>query len=51
MANCLLKLGDMAKNLDDLDRAKAFWIEAHSCFERSSQPEGMTQINNRLANP
>jgi tetratricopeptide (TPR) repeat protein len=51
MANCLLKLGDMAKNLGDLDRAKALWIEAHSCFERSSQPEGMTQINNRLANP
>ncbi|KAJ7142573.1 hypothetical protein C8R44DRAFT_725913 [Mycena epipterygia] len=48
-ADCMLHLGDIAKNRGDLRMAVELWKEAHPLFERSSQVKDMVQIDTRLA--
>ncbi|KAJ6591297.1 hypothetical protein DFH09DRAFT_1139222 [Mycena vulgaris] len=46
-ADCLLRLGDLAKGEDGIDAA-AFWEQALPLYERSSQEDGVCQCNERL---
>ncbi|KAJ7131148.1 hypothetical protein C8R44DRAFT_731413 [Mycena epipterygia] len=48
-ADCMLRLGDIAKNRGDLVKASELWKEAHPLFERSSQAKDMAKIDTRLA--
>jgi hypothetical protein len=48
-AECMLRLGDIAKAHDDLPKAVKFWEAARSLFERSSQTKQMQDIDERLA--
>ncbi|KAJ7123534.1 hypothetical protein C8R44DRAFT_735180 [Mycena epipterygia] len=48
-AQCLLRLGDIARHRGDLAQAQDLWKEAHPLFERSSQANNMAQIDTRLA--
>ncbi|KAJ7131112.1 hypothetical protein C8R44DRAFT_731378 [Mycena epipterygia] len=47
--DCMLRLGDIAKNRGDLSKAVELWKEAHPLFERSSQAKDMAKIDTRLA--
>ncbi|KAJ7760125.1 hypothetical protein DFH07DRAFT_772009 [Mycena maculata] len=49
-AECMLRLGDLAKNQGDLAMAKRFWTEAQPLFERSLQAKYVTQCDTRLTN-
>ncbi|KAJ7116852.1 hypothetical protein C8R44DRAFT_854592 [Mycena epipterygia] len=48
-ADCMLRLGDIAKNGGDLVKAGELWKEARPLFERSSQDKEMAKIDTRLA--
>jgi hypothetical protein len=48
-AKCMLQLGDIAKEHDDLCKAVGFWDAARPLFERSSQTKQMQDIDDRLA--
>ncbi|KAJ7142594.1 hypothetical protein C8R44DRAFT_725932 [Mycena epipterygia] len=48
-ADCMLRLGDIAKNRGDLIKAAELWKEARRLFERSLQVKDMAQIDTRLA--
>ncbi|KAJ7146624.1 hypothetical protein C8R44DRAFT_898726 [Mycena epipterygia] len=48
-AECMLRLGDIARHRGDLAQAEDLWKEAHPLFERSSQAKDMAQIDTRLA--
>jgi hypothetical protein len=48
-AECMLRLGDIAKEHDDLHKAVEFWNAARPLFERSSQAKQIQLINERLA--
>jgi tetratricopeptide (TPR) repeat protein len=48
-AECMLRLGDIAKELDDLCKAVESWDAARPLFERSSQVKGVELIDERLA--
>jgi tetratricopeptide (TPR) repeat protein len=48
-AECMLQLGDIAKEHDDLCRAVESWDAARPLFERSSQIKQMQDIDERLA--
>ncbi|KAJ7103925.1 hypothetical protein C8R44DRAFT_945403 [Mycena epipterygia] len=48
-ANCMVRLGDMAKRKGDLVKAVELWKEAYPLFEQSSQMNDMEQIDARLA--
>ncbi|KAJ7083747.1 hypothetical protein C8R44DRAFT_753318 [Mycena epipterygia] len=48
-ANCMLRLGDIAKNRGDLVKAVELWKEARPLFERSSQAKDIVQVDTRLA--
>ncbi|KAJ7103887.1 hypothetical protein C8R44DRAFT_858941 [Mycena epipterygia] len=48
-ADCMLRLGDIAKNRGDLVKAVELWKQARPLFERSSQAKDMAQIDTRLA--
>jgi hypothetical protein len=47
-AQCMLRLGDLAKQRGDLLKARDLWATAHPLFERSLQAQGVDQINARL---
>ncbi|KAJ7092228.1 hypothetical protein C8R44DRAFT_750341 [Mycena epipterygia] len=48
-AQCMVRLGDIEKQKDDLVRAVDLWKQAQPLFERSLQRKEITQIDNRLA--
>ncbi|KAJ7026084.1 hypothetical protein C8F04DRAFT_1045957 [Mycena alexandri] len=48
-AECMLRLGDIAKEHDDLGKAVGFWDAARPLFERSSQTKQIEDIDERLA--
>ncbi|KAJ7339153.1 hypothetical protein DFH08DRAFT_1013985 [Mycena albidolilacea] len=48
-AECMLRLGDVAREHDDLHKAAEFWDAARPLFERSSQTKQMQDIDERLA--
>ncbi|KAJ7131120.1 hypothetical protein C8R44DRAFT_904155 [Mycena epipterygia] len=48
-ANCMLRLGDIAKHRGDLVDATKLWREARPLFERSSQAKDIAKIDTRLA--
>ncbi|KAJ7737504.1 hypothetical protein B0H16DRAFT_1762354 [Mycena metata] len=48
-AECMIRLGDLAKNRRDLVKAKEFWTTAQPLFKCSLQAQGVAQINNKLA--
>jgi hypothetical protein len=48
-AECMLRLGDNAKEHDDLQEAVEFWDAARPLFERSSQTKQIELIDERLA--
>ncbi|KAJ7488316.1 hypothetical protein FB451DRAFT_1362774 [Mycena latifolia] len=48
-ADCMLCLGDIAKNQGQSDRAAAFWKDARSLFARSLQENSIAQVDHRLA--
>ncbi|KAJ7142606.1 hypothetical protein C8R44DRAFT_725944 [Mycena epipterygia] len=48
-ANCMLRLGDIAKHRGDVVKAEELWKEARPLFERSSQAKDIVQIDTRLA--
>jgi hypothetical protein len=47
-AQCMLRLGDLAKKQGDLSRAVEFWKESRPLFERSVQAKDFAQIDARL---
>ncbi|KAJ7354283.1 hypothetical protein DFH08DRAFT_984664 [Mycena albidolilacea] len=47
-AQCMLRLGDLAKKQGDLSRAVEFWKESRPLFERSAQAKDIAQIDARL---
>ncbi|KAJ7119665.1 hypothetical protein C8R44DRAFT_737445 [Mycena epipterygia] len=47
-ADCMLRLGDIAKHRGDLVKAADLWRDAHPLFERSLQLKETAQINTRL---
>jgi tetratricopeptide (TPR) repeat protein len=47
-AQCMLRLGDLAKKQGDLSRAVEFWKESRPLFERSVQAKDIAQIDARL---
>lgn len=47
-AECMLRLGDIAKNQGDMAGAAELWSEARRLFERSLQAKQVIQINLRL---
>jgi tetratricopeptide (TPR) repeat protein len=48
-AECMLQLGEIAKEQDDLHKAVEFWDAARPLFERSSQTKQIEWIDERLA--
>ncbi|KAJ7452558.1 hypothetical protein FB451DRAFT_1374030 [Mycena latifolia] len=48
-AECMLRLGDLAKGQGDVLKAIELWKTARPLFERSSQVKQVTQIEERLA--
>ncbi|KAJ7495286.1 hypothetical protein FB451DRAFT_1213756 [Mycena latifolia] len=48
-AECMLRLGDLAKGQGDVSKAIVLWKTARPLFERSSQMKQVTQIDERLA--
>ncbi|KAJ7434997.1 hypothetical protein FB451DRAFT_1465774 [Mycena latifolia] len=48
-AECMLRLGDLAKGHGEVSRALEHWKAARPLFERSSQGKQVTQIDQRLA--
>ncbi|KAJ7482452.1 hypothetical protein FB451DRAFT_1441711 [Mycena latifolia] len=48
-AECMLRLGDLAKGQGDVLKAIDLWKTARPLFERSSQAKQVIQINKRLA--
>ncbi|KAJ7927027.1 hypothetical protein B0H13DRAFT_1861789 [Mycena leptocephala] len=48
-AQCLLRLGDLARKKGNLSEAQEFWMAARPLFERSSQAKDVVQIDDRLA--
>ncbi|KAJ7018451.1 hypothetical protein C8F04DRAFT_1198983 [Mycena alexandri] len=48
-AECMIRLGDLAKNRGDLVKAKEFWSTAQPLFKRSLQGQAVAQIDNKLA--
>ncbi|KAJ7107018.1 hypothetical protein C8R44DRAFT_744887 [Mycena epipterygia] len=48
-ANCMLRLGDIAKHRGHVMKAAEIWREARPLFERSSQAKDVAQIDTRLA--
>ncbi|KAJ7482429.1 hypothetical protein FB451DRAFT_1441679 [Mycena latifolia] len=48
-AECMLRLGDLAKGQGDVSKAIELWMTARPLFERSSQVKQVTQIKERLA--
>ncbi|KAJ7818650.1 hypothetical protein B0H13DRAFT_1922174 [Mycena leptocephala] len=48
IAQCLLRLGDLARNTGDLSQAVDLWTTARPLFERSSQAKDIAQIDARL---
>ncbi|KAJ7099751.1 hypothetical protein C8R44DRAFT_947181 [Mycena epipterygia] len=48
-AQCMLHLGDLAKERGDLRTAARLWAEARALFERSVQAKDVSQIDIRLA--
>ncbi|KAJ7458104.1 hypothetical protein FB451DRAFT_1508459 [Mycena latifolia] len=48
-AECMLRLGDMAKGQGDVLKAIELWKTARPLFERSSQLKQVTQIDEKLA--
>ncbi|KAJ7451982.1 hypothetical protein FB451DRAFT_698912 [Mycena latifolia] len=48
-AECMLRLGDIAKRQGDLSEAVNLWKEARPLFERSMQGKEVVQIDTRLA--
>jgi ABC-type transport system involved in cytochrome c biogenesis ATPase subunit len=48
-AQCLLRLGDLAKKKGNFIEAQELWTTAHPLFERSSQVKDVAQIDARLA--
>jgi tetratricopeptide (TPR) repeat protein len=49
-AECMLRLGDIAKEHDDLHKAVESWDAARPLFEQSSQAKQVELIEERLAN-
>jgi hypothetical protein len=47
-AQCMLRLGDLAKKRREISTAVEFWKSARPLFERSSQAKDMAQIDLRL---
>ncbi|KAJ7495062.1 hypothetical protein FB451DRAFT_1360049 [Mycena latifolia] len=47
-AECMLRLGDLAKGQGDLSRAIELWKLARPLYERSSQAKQVTKIDERL---
>ncbi|KAJ7925780.1 hypothetical protein B0H13DRAFT_1862865 [Mycena leptocephala] len=47
-AQCILRLGDLAQNQEDLLKATKLWTSARPLFERSSQAKDVAQIDARL---
>ncbi|KAJ7469548.1 hypothetical protein FB451DRAFT_1476386 [Mycena latifolia] len=48
-ADCMLRLGDIAKQSGDLDNAVGLWKDARPLFERSLQAKEVAKIDTRLA--
>ncbi|KAJ7451914.1 hypothetical protein FB451DRAFT_1524463 [Mycena latifolia] len=48
-AECMLRLGDLAKGHGEVSKAKELWKTARPLFECSSQAKQVTQIDERLA--
>ncbi|KAJ7480773.1 hypothetical protein FB451DRAFT_1446803 [Mycena latifolia] len=48
-AECMLRLGDMAKRTGDVTTATKLWTEARPLFERSVQTRDVAQIELRLS--
>ncbi|KAJ7482712.1 hypothetical protein FB451DRAFT_1442334 [Mycena latifolia] len=48
-AECMLRLGDLAKGHGETPKAIELWRTARPLFERSSQAKQVTQIDERLA--
>ncbi|KAJ7119692.1 hypothetical protein C8R44DRAFT_853775 [Mycena epipterygia] len=48
-ADCMLRLGDIAKHRGDLVKAVKLWTEARPLFERSSQAKEIAEIDTRFA--
>ncbi|KAJ7452318.1 hypothetical protein FB451DRAFT_1374162 [Mycena latifolia] len=48
-AECMLRLGDLAKGHGEMSKAIELWKTAKPLFERPSQWKQVTQINERLA--
>ncbi|KAJ6557060.1 hypothetical protein DFH09DRAFT_1084408 [Mycena vulgaris] len=47
-ANCMLRLGDIARNIGESGWATQFWREARPLFQRSLQAKEIAQIDTRL---
>ncbi|KAJ7455843.1 hypothetical protein FB451DRAFT_1184133 [Mycena latifolia] len=47
-AECMLRLGDLAKDRGEVSKAIELWKTARPLFERSSQAKQITQIDERL---
>jgi tetratricopeptide (TPR) repeat protein len=47
-AQCMLRLGDLAKKRGEISTAIDFWKSARPLFERSLQAKDLLQINSRL---
>ncbi|KAJ7103811.1 hypothetical protein C8R44DRAFT_858900 [Mycena epipterygia] len=48
-ADCMLRLGDIAKQRGHLVKAVDYWKQSHPLFEQSSQAKDIVQIDTRLA--
>jgi hypothetical protein len=48
-ADCMLRLGDLARQRGDMGGAAAIWREARPLFERSQQTKDIGQIDDRLS--
>lgn len=48
-ADCMLRLGDLARRQGDMAQAEALWKEARPLFEHSLQARDVEKIDNRLA--
>jgi hypothetical protein len=48
-AQCMLRLGDLAKKRGEISKATGFWKAARPLFERSLQAKDVSQIDTRLA--
>ncbi|KAJ7481592.1 hypothetical protein FB451DRAFT_1236511 [Mycena latifolia] len=48
-ADCMLRLGDVAKRRGDTDKAVELWKDARPLFERSLQAKDVARIDSRLA--